>query len=262
MHLHESPPADSTADVVVIESGLLDSIVRRVAARAGLDDAAAKDLASMARLKLIEDGGRVLRQRQASSSLDAYLRVIVSRIAVDEGSRRLGRWRPSASAREAGPAAVELETLIARDGLDRASAISRTLQRFPDVGREAVERFLQSLPFRPPRRFVAEDEVAQAEGGSDPEAIAIRNESERLARNAKAALRAAVQGLSERDQLILKLRFEQSMKIVEIARLLGIEQRMLYRRIGTVLAELREELGRRGLSHETVRALLPGMEEN
>jgi hypothetical protein len=61
------------------------------------------------RVRLLEDGGSVLRQFEGRGSLHAYLRVVVERVYLDYRRTCWGTWRPSASARRLGARAVTVE---------------------------------------------------------------------------------------------------------------------------------------------------------
>jgi hypothetical protein len=63
---------------------------------------------------------------------------------------------------------------------------------------------------------------------------------------------------SVHDRLILQLRFEQDLTIADIARLLQIEQKPLYRKVDALLARLREALETEGVSAGDVAAMLGG----
>ena len=67
------------------------------------------------------------------------------------------------------------------------------------------------------------------------------------ARERQAALIAA---LSREDRRILELRFEEGMKIRQIATVLGLEPRRLYRRLRRCLAGLRRGLEAEGIARD------------
>lgn len=235
----------------------LPDLVRGVGARCGLSRADAEDLLSTARLRLLEAGGQALRDFRGACTLSTYLRVMLQRMVLDERTRRWGRWRPSAEARRQGPAAEELERLCHRDGLPFDAAYEILRARFPSAGRAELASLLARLPGRATRVFVGEEaagELAAREPG--PEAALLAAEGRRRLAHATRGLAALVVKLPPQDRLILRLRFEQGMRVADIAQLLRLPQRPLYRRIEGLLSRLREEMSRAGFDADQVRDAL------
>ena len=58
--------------------------------------------------------------------------------------------------------------------------------------------------------------------------------------------------MTAREQLLLRLRYEQGATVAEIARMLGEDQKPLYRHLDRVLAKLRCALEARGVSADQV----------
>jgi RNA polymerase sigma factor for flagellar operon FliA len=76
-----------------------------------------------------------------------------------------------------------------------------------------------------------------------------------------AAMQAAMSALTAEDRVVLRFRYAHGKSIADIARLLGIEQRPLYRRIERLLGELRAALERQGLDAGAVADLIGGSNE-
>ena len=75
------------------------------------------------------------------------------------------------------------------------------------------------------------------------ESALARPDSELQITERNAALGAALLRLDVSDRLILRLRYEDSLKVNEIARLLGEQSQFkVYRRLDQILATLRREL--------------------
>ncbi|MEO7503532.1 MAG: sigma-70 family RNA polymerase sigma factor [Gemmatimonadaceae bacterium] len=75
------------------------------------------------------------------------------------------------------------------------------------------------------------------------ESALARPDSELQITERNAALRAALLRLDVSDRLLLRLRYEDSLKVNEIARLLGEQSQFkVYRRLDQILATLRHEL--------------------
>ena len=239
---------------------LIDRVVRFIARRHHLSADEAGELASSVRLKLIEDDYDVLRKFEGRSSLQTYLTAVINRLFLDQRAARLGKWRPSAQARRLGPVGRLLDQLLTRDGLpfDEAVALLRSKHGIllPLTELEAIR---ERLPARGGRSFVGQDEIdlLPAAGTVSAEDDAIRaidmvSEGERV----EGALASALGELSAEEQLILKMRFLDDLQVAQIARLLGVEQKPLYRRIEHVMGVLRGHMTRRGVVAERVRELI------
>ena len=63
------------------------------------------------------------------------------------------------------------------------------------------------------------------------------------------------QTLAPEERLILKMRFDDSVPVADIARALQLNQKRLYRTIETILATIRKSLEADGISREEVGAL-------
>ena len=70
------------------------------------------------------------------------------------------------------------------------------------------------------------------------------------------ALTGALRSLSAEDRLLIKLRFEDGLRIVEIARRLHQPEKPLYRRLERLLGRLRREFENRGLHGGSLPELL------
>jgi RNA polymerase sigma factor (sigma-70 family) len=90
------------------------------------------------------------------------------------------------------------------------------------------------------------DTVQAPDAGALPDDVAADGER-------RAHLAAALDTLSPEDRLILRYRFEQELSVPEIARLTGAQSPFhLYRQIDRLLAALRVQLGRSGISNATM----------
>jgi len=228
---------------------LIEQVIAFICRRHRLPADEADELAGEVRLALVEDDYAILAAFEGRCKLSTYLHVVIQRLFFALRSRKWGRWRPSAEAQRLGPLAVRLERMISRDGSTFESAYQSLRCIDPDLTREAVADIAARLPPRNARRF--EDEAAlEALPSSEPtpDETALANEAAARRRRADAALHAAVAELPPQDQLVLRLRFIEGRKVVEIARGLALEPRPLYRRIEGLVGELRRRLEGRGVS--------------
>ena len=236
---------------------VIDDVTERVCRRHRLAGAEAEDFQSEVRLHFLQHDCGVLRRFEGRSTLATYVTVIIQRLYLNHRNRQWGRWRPSAEARRIGPIAVLFERLVSRDGWahDQAFKMLRVDHSVEELG--AITAFASTLSKRAPaRRTVREDEAHAIESPAlRPDADIVRAEQDRLAERVQAALDRAQHTLPAEDALILKMRFEDAMPVAEIARVLHLNQKRLYRSIQRLLARLRASLEHQGVSRADVRAL-------
>lgn len=226
---------------------VIDQVVRFVARRHLLTPDEAEELASSVKLKIIENDYDVLRKFQGRSSLRTFLTAVVQRHFLDDRIARWGKWRPCVKARQLGPLGLLLDRYISRDGLTPAEAVER-VQVHPEVTvtRSALLQMAEMLPVRRPRRFVSErelEELPSAESASDYDDM-----DRGRAALVDRALNDAMNMLQPEDRLLLRLRFQQELQVSQIARITGLEQKPLYRRLDSLLKGLRRELESKGLA--------------
>jgi RNA polymerase sigma factor for flagellar operon FliA len=236
---------------------LVEPIVRSAARRHRLTAEDADDLASVVRLKLLQDNGAVLQKFEGRSSLRTYLTVVVHPLLLDERVARWGRWRPSAAARRAGPAALLLERLMVRDGVGFEEACE-TIERNHGlaVDRAALAQFSATVAARSRAvqvQLEPEHEPAAPERADDR---VLERAGATTMRRAAKALRVAVAALDPQDASILTLRYEHGQSVPAIARELAVNEKALYRRLPRVLRQVRAVLEQHGLAAAEVREAL------
>jgi RNA polymerase sigma factor (sigma-70 family) len=237
---------------------LVDRVVAGVCRRAGLRAADAEDFASTVKIALMENDYAILRTYEGRSSLGTFLTVVVQRLLSRERSRTWGRWHPSAEAERLGAAAVLLEKLLTRDGrsLDEAIPFVRAVD--PSLDRNGVQRLAAPLPERAARpRLVPlpdeEHDIAAPEGA---DARANESEAQTMSERAAQVVRETLASLSLEDRMLIRFRFGAELSIADAARLLGVEQRPLYRRVEALLTLLRNALEGAGVGAAEVRDVI------
>ena len=239
---------------------VIERAITQVVRRHHISETDAGDFAGVVRLHLIEDDYAVLRRFEGRSSLHTYLLVVITRVFQDWRNAKWGKWRPSSEAKRLGPLAVQLETLLVRDrhSMDEACEILRTRSGVT-VGRAALEQLADRFPPRPRRSFVSADELeAHPATSGRPDSGLQAREAAGIARATLTALNWALPTLSPQDQLIVRLRFVEGRSVVDIARLLNLEWKPLYRRIENLLERLRVALESQGFSAPVVTDALEG----
>ena len=223
-----------------------------------------EDFASIVKLKLIEDDYAVIRKFGGRSSFRTYLTIVVQRFLLDQRVREWGRWRPSAEARRLGGLAVTLERLLHRDGLtfDEACVVMAACASGPS--RSALETLVVRLPARR-HRPVHSGEPKEDDATLDASVVerpAFQRERERIADRAVRVLEEAISRLEAEERLILRLRYQEELTTVEVARSLGTTRRKLQKRIRHLLDALRSALEARGLDRGTAWDLVEHGAEN
>jgi RNA polymerase sigma factor (sigma-70 family) len=233
--------------VLLDNSALIESVLALICRRKHLTAADAADFRQEAYLKLLQEG--TLEKHEGRCSLRTFLQVVLIRLYKDFQIKRWGKWRPSVDARRKGPVAILLEQLIVRDGLTFEEAVEtlRTNHRVA-LSRQELEAMAAPLPVRSVRKPQGEEVLVQVPSAARrPDEELAREELQTRAARVREALAEALAELEADDRLIIKLRYIDGLKIVQIARLLQVEAKPLYRRIEQVLAGLRRALEARGV---------------
>jgi RNA polymerase sigma factor for flagellar operon FliA len=239
-----------TANLAVIERAVAFACRRY---RLGRDDC--EELGAVVRLKLVESDYAILRAFGGRCSLATYLRIVVQRMALDYRIHVWGKWHASAEAKRLGKLAVELETLLYRDGRTLDEALPLLAAAHEGVTRQSLEALDARLPRRGPRRReIALDAVeplldARTHATEDP---LLAHERRTRSRQLSEIMSSLIGEMPEDDRLMLQLRFEGGMTIAQISRALQVDQRMLYRRVDRCLRDLRSRLEVRGVAPEEV----------
>lgn len=237
---------------------LIERVIAGVCRRSGLRDADAEDFGSTVKLALIENDYAILRGYEGRAPLGAFMAVVVQRLLSREWVRLRGRWHPSAEAERNGDAAVLIEKLTARDGRPLEEAIEIACNVIPSLDRARARAIAARLPARTPRlrlvpfpedetRFVASDAADSRANAAD---------ARRLSERAAQVVRETLSGLSLQDRMLMRLCFGAQMSIADAARILGVPQRPLYRRIEALLRQLRGALEREGISSAAVEEVI------
>ncbi len=236
---------------------LVERLLTTVCRRHAFPPDESEEFASWAKLRLIDDDYAVFRKWQERSSLSTYLTTVILNLFRDYRIHRWGKWRPSAEAKRLGTVAVQLETLLARDGrsLDEAIGVLRTnlgVERSP----AELEELAARLPPRVRRRFEGEAALERVAAPERPDDGVRDGELREIAGRAQQQLGDALARLEKQERLLLKLRFGDGMAVVDIARLVGEPAKPLYGRIERALGALRRELEQHGVAAAEVAALV------
>ena len=217
------------------------------------------DFASYVKLKLLEDDYSIIRKHDRNSSFPAFISVVVQRLLLDYRIAQWGKWHASAVAKRLGEPALTIEAMLYRDDRSIEEIVPLVLRRWPELTRQGIERLASQLPRRLPRPRMVDEELAASAAEfaeNSVHEIAFADERLALSRKIAAVIREKLKGLDEDDRIVCRLRFEAGMSVADIARLLRVEQKPLYKRVQRVLALLRRTLEEEGISPDDVQEVL------
>lgn len=235
----------------------IEGILRSICRRHGYRGAEAEDFTSWARERLVEDDYRVLRKFEDRAKLTTYLTAVLTNLARDYRIKQDGKWRPSAAARRIGAIGVRLDVLVHRDGLPHAQAVEAVRSEFPDAPTPTeLHRIIAQLPPRSRPTLMGGEALTEVAGSDRADGEALMTERHAHASRLIGALDEAIGELSDEDQVVLRLRFEQGMTTADVSRVMGLDQKALYRRVEGLLRTLRAALERRGLGPDDVADLI------
>jgi RNA polymerase sigma factor for flagellar operon FliA len=245
-------------DLFTANQPIIERAITHVCRRHRLCGPEAEDFASATRLALIENDQARLRAFAGRSSLQTYLVVIITRLFQDWRNAQWGKWRPSAEAKRLGPLAIKLETMTVRDKLSFDEAVE-TLWTNHGVteDRAALAEMCGRFPVRSGRTFTGEEALETvAAPNSFASAPLEQSEAAQAAGRAGSALETELAKLAAQDRLIIKMRFDSDFGVAEIAKIMQLEPKPLYRRIERILMQLRRSLEGCGLDVGVVKDII------
>lgn len=239
-------------DFLLEQLPLIERVIHFVCRRFRLRIDDVDEFSAEMKLRLIENDYAILRAYRERSSFATYLTTVVARAVLDYRIRESGRWYASAAATRLGPLAVDLERYLYRDERTLAEALEAILAKHPEVTRAMLEELAAEIPPRARRRNVELND-------DDPRfAItpSLATDRERVAARISQTVRHFVEGLSETDRRILRLRFDAELPVSQIARTLGIEQNVAYRHLYRLFRDIRAKLEAEGFDRGDVDNLI------
>jgi RNA polymerase sigma factor for flagellar operon FliA len=237
--------------------------IRRIAAsvarKGHLDPQESEDFVQEVCVRLYEKDCAIIAKFKGDSSFSTYLTTVIRRLLSERRVMAWGKWRPSAEAKRIGDKAITLERLLYRDGYTFAEAVGvLTTPAGAQYTLSELESIYIRLPHRNPRPVEIANDVV-------PDAVAVdadafdrieRTDRERTVRKAARTIDEIIETLRPLDRLMLQLRFWDALKAPEIARVLHIDQKKIYKRLDQLLDALRLGLERAGVSRSDAAALL------
>lgn len=230
---------------------LVERLSRHVCRGARMNPADVDDFVSYVTLKLVENDYAVLRRFEGRCTIASFLIVVIRRALSDYQNHLRGKYRPSAEAQRLGAEAIELETLLRRDGKTLDEALQMMKASGHAMTLADAQRMAARFPERAPRPVLVELEDA-------PHADENIGAWERVStsRTISAALRGAIGALGADDQTLLRLHFAAGWPVSAISRSMQIDQQRLYARLRGICKSLRNELVAAGIDRERINGLI------
>jgi RNA polymerase sigma factor (sigma-70 family) len=242
----------------------IERIAAFVARKNHLKDFEAEEFIQEVRVRLLENDYSIIRKHEGRSKISTYLTTVISRLFAQWRTEQWGKWRPSAEAKRLGEPAITLERLLSRDGysFSEAARLIMTPSGSSYTVRQLEALYLR-LPVRTPRPIVVSgDEIPDIVSVPDDASQRIEaGERAHKADRTAEVLDELMRRLDPEDQLILSMRFWHERGMPDIARILHLDQKKLYKRQERLLKTLRRDLESAGVSREDVKWLLAAGEE-
>lgn len=237
----------------------IERIAAFVARRGHLNADESVEFVQVVRVRLFEDDYAIIRKFEGRSSFTTYLTTVILRLLRQCRDEQWGKWRPSAEAKRLGDTAITLERLLTRDGFTLSEAVSvLTTRAGAGVTVAELEALYNRLPVRNPRPVLVSDDglpdaVAAAE---DADHRLESGDRERTARLTAQTVDDVLGKLDTEDRVILQMRFWHGRKVPDIARMLHLDQKKIYKRLDKLFATLRRALEAAGVGRADVDKLL------
>jgi RNA polymerase sigma factor for flagellar operon FliA len=212
--------------------------------------------------KLVTDDYHALRNFEGRSSMKTYLTTLVTRLAVDRQRQQEGRWRPSAAAKRLGEHAVAIDELITRRNypIHEVWHIMKNRPGFTLTESE-TEALCEQLPRRAERfkqvNFKRDEMDEQGldidsvtDKRPDPETEYIMKQSGDTQKQARQLLAKFSTSLTSREQLVLRMSYEDDLKLSEMVRQLGMTRHKIESLIKSIHVRFRQLLLQNGIREE------------
>ncbi|HUR81893.1 MAG TPA: sigma-70 family RNA polymerase sigma factor [Thermoanaerobaculia bacterium] len=240
----------------------LSSMERIAAHTAHRNHLTADELAEfvqIVRVRLFEDDYRIIRKFEGRSTFSTFVTVVILRLFNEWRAEQWGKWRPSAQARALGEKAIALERLLSRDGLSFPEAVAVLTQRHPrSFSVDECDALYARLPLRKARPvFLTDENALEGLPSQDSADERVRaGEREITSRSVLAALDQALGGFSPDERLMLQLRFRKGMTAPEIAPIMRLEPKQVYKRLQRLFKMLQRALVDQGIDAAAIRELM------
>ena len=240
----------------------IERIAAFVARRHHLAATEVEEFVQEVRVRLLDDDYAIIRKFEGRSTFSTYLTTVIGRLFHQWRVEQWGKWRPSAEAKRLGDKAITLEKLLSRDGFTLSEAVRMLTTGSSPYTISELEAIYLRLPTRNPRPIVVSDDVMpDVPVESDAYERIEAGDRTRVCRTAMEVIDRAAQTMDAEDRLILRMRFCEARRVPDIARILILDQKKLYKRLEKLFHVLRKELEKAGVSHDDLAGLLNAGDE-
>ena len=240
----------------------IERIAAFVARRHHLSASEVEEFVQEVRVRLLDDNYAIIRKFEGRSNLSTYLTTVIGRLFSQWRVEQWGKWRPSAEAKRLGDKAITFEKLVSRDGFTVSEAVRMLTTGNSSYTIRELEAIYLRLPPRNPRPIVVSEEVMpDVPVESDAYDRIEAGDRAAVCRKAMEVIDRVVQTMAAEDQLILRMRFCDARRVPDIAGLLNLDQKKLYKRLDKLFHVLRSELEKAGVSHGDLGGLLNAGDE-
>jgi RNA polymerase sigma factor (sigma-70 family) len=240
---------------------MIERIAAYVGRRHHLEATESEEFVQEVRVRLLDEDFAIIRKFEGRSTFSTYLTTVVGRLFSQWRVEQWGKWRPSAEAKRIGEKAVTLERLLSREGYTFGEAVRVLTTPFNSPYTVAeLEAIYLRLPPRNPRTVVVSDDVVPDVVTVEPDAYAKleADDRTRALRLALAKIDEFIKTMDVEDRLILQMRFWDTRRVPDIAQVLHLDQKKLYKRLDRLFLLLRHELEKAGVTPSDVAGLLIG----
>jgi RNA polymerase sigma factor (sigma-70 family) len=215
---------------------------------------------------LQHDDYRVLRQFKGDAKLSTYITTIIARQAVDLVRKKLGRSREKERAQKFGKIGMMIYEKIILQGcsleeiypeLKSTEGISQSLEELETIA-EKIKGKKGSLSFSNEDNPVVKNGATVNEDGdyiipdkkNDPEELLIE---EQRKQKLGEVVKDIIAHLNGEERIILRMRFpangeKKPGKVEQIATVLGISEKAVYKRIARILKKCKNLLDQKGVA--------------
>ena len=237
---------------------LIENVIQFTCKHFGLSPEDTSDFESHVKLRLIEDDYAVFRKFRKKCTMKTYLTTVINHLCQDYLNKKWGKWRPSNVAKRLGPKAVLLEQLIFRDGhsFDEAAQILNVNHHIKTPLPSLAEMAAQ-FPHRNPRTLLSDEILANMHCSErHSESTLIQKQTDRVRIEVNGLLGREINRLQRKDRLLIRLRFQEGMQFVQIAKTLNLEVKPLYKRVEKILKHLQKKLNNEGFNKQNILDIL------
>ncbi len=246
---------DEAKSLFVSNKSIIDKIINKFCTKNKLSLDLSEEFTSHVYVKLMEENCKKIRVFKDESGFSTFITIVIRNIFEDEKRRLWGRWKPSRKAIEMGPEAEILEQLVFRDKSiwEQAYDILTTNHKIT-ISRDRAFEILETLESKNfkrkgPKVGRIPDEFSDW-NATTSEGELIEEEELSKKNQINDVIKSIRKFFSNEDRIVLRMRFEDSMGISEIARGLNVKRSYIDKKLKTILKQFEKEIRKCGISED------------